>query len=120
MKIAKRAEIKNLQDYETSVEVKDEGQTTVGSRWVITEKEQHDGQKQKCKARLVARGFQESLIALQLQRNPSNSSWLSLPILDSNWPRWTSVLPFSRVKSWTEMSMSSLLLTSRNLESCGG
>ena len=27
----------------------------------MTEKEKHDGQKQACKARLVARGFQESL-----------------------------------------------------------
>ena len=32
VKIAKRAEIKNLQDYETFVGVKDERQTTVGSR----------------------------------------------------------------------------------------
>ena len=61
VKVAKRAEIKNLQDYETFEEVKDEGQMSVGSRWVITEKEVHDGQKQKCKKRLVARGFQESL-----------------------------------------------------------
>ena len=61
VKVAKRAEIKNLQVYDTFEEVKDKGQTTVGSRWVITEKEQHDSQKQKCKARLVARGFQESL-----------------------------------------------------------
>ena len=52
-----RPEIKNLQDYETFIEVKDEGQSRVGSRWVITEKEQHDGQKTKVKARLVARGF---------------------------------------------------------------
>ena len=57
----KQIEIKNLQDYETFEEVKDEGQEMLGSRWVITEKEKHDGQKQKCKARLVARGFQESL-----------------------------------------------------------
>ena len=41
--------------------MKDEGQTRVGSRWVITEKEQHDGQKTKVKARLVAQGFQETL-----------------------------------------------------------
>ena len=61
VKVAKKAEIKNLQDYETFIEVKDEGQTRVGSRWVITEKEQHDGQKTKVKARLVARGFQEIL-----------------------------------------------------------
>ena len=32
VKVAKRSEIKNLQDYKTFVEVKDEGQTTVGSR----------------------------------------------------------------------------------------
>ena len=40
-------------------EVKDEGQETIGSRWVVTDKEKHDGQKQLYKARLVARGFQE-------------------------------------------------------------
>ena len=56
VKAAKRVEIKNLQDYETFEEVIDEGQETLGSRWVITEKEKHDDQKQKCKARLVARG----------------------------------------------------------------
>lgn len=60
MKATKKAEIRNLQDYETFIEVKDEGQTKVGSRWVITEKEAHDRQQTKCKARLVARGFQES------------------------------------------------------------
>ena len=54
VKVAKKAEIKNLQDYETFLEVKDEGQVKVGSHWNITEKEQHDGQKTKVKARLVA------------------------------------------------------------------
>ena len=39
VKVAKKAEIKNLQDYETFIEVKDEGQAKVGSRWVITKKE---------------------------------------------------------------------------------
>ena len=61
VKIAKKAEIRNLQDYETFIKVKDEGQTRVGSRWVITEKEQHNGQKTKFKATQVASGFQESL-----------------------------------------------------------
>ena len=50
VKVAKKAEVKNLQDYETFMEVKDKGQTKVGSQWVITEKEQHDGQKTKVKA----------------------------------------------------------------------
>ena len=42
-------------------EVLDEGQETIGSRWVVTEKEKHDGQKLQTKARLVARGFQETM-----------------------------------------------------------
>ena len=61
VKLAKKTEMNNLQDYETFIEVIDEGQTRVGSRWVINNKEQHDGQKTNCKGRLVARGFQESL-----------------------------------------------------------
>ena len=59
--VAKETKVKNLQDYETFMEVEDEGQTKVGSQWVITVKEQHDGQKTKVKARLVAQGFQEAL-----------------------------------------------------------
>ena len=57
---AKRVELKNLQDYETFEEVEDCGQDRISSRWVVTAKEAHDGQKTKTKARLVARGFQEN------------------------------------------------------------
>ena len=39
----------------------DEGQETLGSRWVVTAKEKHDGQKQKTKARLVSHVFQETM-----------------------------------------------------------
>ena len=39
--------------------MEDSGQDRITSRWVITMKEAHDGQKTKFKARLVARGFQE-------------------------------------------------------------
>ena len=56
---AKRKEIENLLKYDTYEEVKDEGQDRISSRWVITKKEKHDGQKTDYKARLVARGFQE-------------------------------------------------------------
>merc|ERR1711895_202078 len=56
---AKNKEIENLKLYETFEEVIDEGQEIIGSRWVVTEKQQHDGQKQDYKARLVAKGFQE-------------------------------------------------------------
>ena len=61
VKIAKTNKVKNLLDYDTFEEIEDVGQETIGSRWVITVKEKHDGQKQQTKARLVARGFQESL-----------------------------------------------------------
>ena len=61
VKDAKMTEVNNLLDYDVFEEVKDEGQEIIGSRWVVTEKEKHDGQKQKTKARLVAHGFQETL-----------------------------------------------------------
>ena len=57
VKAAKRNEIKNLKDYETIEEVKDEGQETIGSRWVVTQKEKNDGQKQDYEAQLIARVF---------------------------------------------------------------
>ena len=56
---AKNNEIQNLKTYETFEEIKDEGQETICSRWIITEKQKHDGQKHAYKARLVAKGFQE-------------------------------------------------------------
>ena len=56
---AKAKEIENLEKYGVFEEVEDEGQETVGSRWVITKKEKADGQKQNFKGRLVAKGFQE-------------------------------------------------------------
>ena len=58
---AKGKEIQNLKDYDTFEEVEDEGQERVGSRWVITKKEKHDGQKTQYKARLVAKGFHEKV-----------------------------------------------------------
>ena len=58
---AKFKEVQNLKDYNTFEEVLDEGQDRVGSRWVVTKKEKHDGQKTQFKARLVAKGFHEKL-----------------------------------------------------------
>ena len=51
---AKRREVENLMDYSTFEEVQDEGQETIGSRWVVTQKEKHDRQKTEYKANLVA------------------------------------------------------------------
>ena len=53
-------EIKNLEHYDVFEKVEDKvGLNKIGARWVITEKEKHDGQKVLVKACLVARGFQE-------------------------------------------------------------
>ena len=57
VKEAKTAKINNLLDYDVFEKMKDKGQDTIGSRWVVATKEKHDGQKQKTKARLVAWGF---------------------------------------------------------------
>merc|ERR1711895_242355 len=46
---AKENEIQNLKTYETFEEIKDEGQETIGSRWIITEKQKHDGQSRLIK-----------------------------------------------------------------------
>ena len=84
MKVAKRAEIRNLQDYETFIEVKNKGQTKVGRRWVITEKEAYDRQKTKCKARLVTRGFQESLKPQSNSPTAAKESFKLLTALSAN------------------------------------
>ena len=60
VKEAKDTEVNNLLDYDVFKEVEDAGQQTIGSRWVVTSKEKHDGQKKNTKARLVACGFQET------------------------------------------------------------
>ena len=56
---AKQKEIENLEKYEVFEEVEDEGQETVGSRWVITKKEKSNEKKKNCNGRLVVKLFQE-------------------------------------------------------------
>ena len=57
---AKEAEMSNFIRFEAFEEVEDEGQPRISSRWVVTNKEAHDGMKVRTKARLVVRGFQET------------------------------------------------------------
>ena len=54
---AKELEMSNFIKFGAYQEVEDEGQPRITSRWVVTEKEAHDGQKKRIKARLVVRGF---------------------------------------------------------------
>ena len=49
-----------MEKYGVFEEDDDEGQETVGPIWVITRTEKADGQKQKVKGRLVAKGLQEN------------------------------------------------------------
>ena len=44
IKEAKEKEIDNVETYETFEQVDDIGQETIRSRWIVTEKEKHDGQ----------------------------------------------------------------------------
>ena len=57
---AKNRKVKNLVEHDVYDIVKDHGQPTVSTRWVITEKEKDDGRV--VKARLVARGFEEKVV----------------------------------------------------------
>ena len=47
----KENEIRNLETYKTFEEVQDVGQESIGSRWIVTRKQQHDGQWKLYKAR---------------------------------------------------------------------
>ena len=58
VKEAKGAELSNWKQFEVYSEVDDVGQDRISARWVITEKRVDD--KPVIKARLVARGFEES------------------------------------------------------------
>ena len=58
---AKKTEIENLCFYDTWTEVPYTGQQLVGTKWVITESEKQDGQKQAVKGRLCCKGYEETL-----------------------------------------------------------
>ena len=54
----KEAEMEKFIRFEVFQEVEDIGQPQISSRWVVTEKQDHDRMKVKTIARLVVRGFQ--------------------------------------------------------------
>ena len=65
--------MENLKRYNTWDEVvyKPEEMELVGSRWVLHRSESFDGQKQKVKGRIVAKGFHE------IQKPPADSPTIS-------------------------------------------
>ena len=84
VKLAKRNEVKNLMDYDQFEEVPDQGQEVIRSCWMITQTEKHDGQKQPCKACLVAQGFQEGLKPQSDSPIASNDSFKLLMAVAAN------------------------------------
>ena len=70
---AKAKELENLKKFGVLEEVDDDGQDTVGTRWVITKKEPQDGQKTKVKGHLVTKASRSqnhhNLTLLQLTEN---------------------------------------------------
>ena len=70
-KEAKNDELKKLEHYDVYEYVKDEGQNTISCRWIITNKTDNDCVK--FKARLVARGFEETLLKLLKVRHAAES-----------------------------------------------
>ena len=45
VKEVEMTEVSNFMNHDVFEEVKDKGQETIGSRWVVTAKEKYDGQK---------------------------------------------------------------------------
>ena len=115
---AKENEVKNLEDYDTFEDAFDEAQEKVGSRWVITRKEKHDGQKTQFKAKLVAKGFHEKFRLQQCVKVLKCFVQQQLMrVLISNTQIF--VQHFSKVKSQIEMFMQNLRKILRNLGYCG-
>ena len=57
---AMREELKKWEKFAAFETVEDIGQEKIDCRWVVTKKEEHDGQKVDFKSRLVIRGFKET------------------------------------------------------------
>lgn len=97
---AKVKEVKNLEDYDVFEEIADNGQETIVSPWVIIYKEKHDDHKTEYKARLVARGFQDTvkpqLVIPMFLKRTSNFSWQWRQIMTSSLHRWTSKQHFCK------------------------
>ena len=65
-------------------EVQDLGQQRISSRWVVMEKQNHDGMKVEMKARLVVIGFQETEDLMSYSPTLSHDSLRIMMIITSN------------------------------------
>ena len=85
--IAKQEEIQKWKDFNTFVEVLDEGQPTVSTRWVCTRK--FKGDRVVTKARLVARGFEENSDNLKTDSPTCSKECLRLLLCILSAKSWT-------------------------------
>ena len=83
---AKENELKNLIENEVFEEVPFENQTTVSTRWVISEKFK-DGVK-RTKARLVARGFEEDTRKLRIDSPTCSRECLRMVFMTAALMNW--------------------------------
>ena len=83
---AKRKEIQSWEENGVFEEVMDDGQKAISTRWIITEKLKKEGKI--CKARLVARGFEEEEINKELDAPTCRVETLKMTIaiiLNQGW-----------------------------------
>ena len=85
--IPKQEEIQKWRDFNTFVEVPNEGQPTVSTRWVCTRK--FKGNKVVTKARLVARGFEENTDNLKTDSPTCSKECLRLLLCILSANSWT-------------------------------
>ena len=85
-KEAKEEEVKRWRDNDVFLEIKDEGQPRITTRWVCTEK--NKGNKTQLKARLVARGFEEDTSQLRSDSPTCSKESLRLLISIVSSKRW--------------------------------
>ena len=85
---AKEKELKNWRANNVYEEVNDEGQKAISTRWVITEKVK--GGETICKARLVARGFEEEMAEWEKDAPTCSAETLKFCLTIIKLKKWTS------------------------------
>ena len=84
---AKEEELKSWIKNNVFEEVEDNGQKAISTRWIVTEKIKQG--KRICKARLVARGFEEDMPEWEKDAPTCNAETLKLCVSLINMKKWT-------------------------------
>ena len=83
---AKVKELENLEEHNVFERILDEGQSTISTKWVITEK--FKDSNRKLKARLVARGFEEQSEGLKTDSPTCSKLSLRLVLTIASCMKW--------------------------------